>query len=452
MTSTDGDMKWRFIAGRVGNDGTFAVGVPLRSMNKTVARLLLTSGVISALVLALCALIGSYAVTRAFRPLRQIEDTAAAIAKGDLTQRIPVRQADDEVTSLSQSLNSMLGRIEESFAVREASEARMRQFVADASHELRTPLATVQGYAELHRQGALATTEQADAAMERIEGESKRMTGLVEDLLVLARLDDEPVDMQGEVDLTVLAADAVADARVRAPERTIRLVGRDGPLVPTVVHGSDSRLRQVLTNVLANALAHTPEGSPVEVRLGQVEDGDGGGARSSRSSTTGPASPNPSAVGSSSVSCASIRPAAAAQAGAAGWACRSSRPSSRPIGDASASARPPAAAPRSSSESPQEFPSLHRWGVEGRPPELSLSGPRDREQPRERQQDPAVSGPATSSALAPGESARPSHRAVARRGRVRRLPLRDDEFPRRPRPATCAQARRPITEWVTMTA
>ena len=278
VTSTDGDMKWRFIAGRVGNDGTFAVGVPLRSMNKTVARLLLTSGVISALVLALCALIGSYAVTRAFRPLRQIEDTAAAIAKGDLTQRIPVRQADDEVTSLSQSLNSMLGRIEESFAVREASEARMRQYVADASHELRTPLATVQGYAELHRQGALATTEQADAAMERIEGESKRMTGLVEDLLVLARLDDEPVDMQGEVDLTVLAADAVADARVRAPERTIRLVGRDGPLVPTVVHGSDSRLRQVLTNVLANALAHTPEGSPVEVRLGQVEDGDGGAA------------------------------------------------------------------------------------------------------------------------------------------------------------------------------
>jgi two-component system OmpR family sensor kinase len=272
VESSDGKLDWRFVAGRVGTEGTFAVGIPLRSMNQTMRQLLVTSSLISAGVLALCALIGWYAVSRAFRPLRQIEDTAAAIAKGDLTRRIDVRSADDEVTSLSRSLNVMLSRIETSFAVREASEARMREFVADASHELRTPLATVRGYAELHRQGALAAPAALDGAMGRIESESRRMAGLVEDLLVLARLDDEPVPVDADVDLTVLAGDAVADARVRAPERTVRLIGRDGPLGPLRVHGSDARLRQVLTNVLANALAHTPAGTPVEVRLGRDFD------------------------------------------------------------------------------------------------------------------------------------------------------------------------------------
>ncbi len=272
VTSTDGHLDWRFIAGRVGTEGTFAVGLPLRSMNQTMQRLLVTSSVISAGVLALSALIGWYAVSRAFRPLRQIEDTAAAIAKGDLTRRIPVRGADDEVTSLAESLNAMLARIEQSFAVREASEERMREFVADASHELRTPLATVRGYAELHRQGALADPAQLTGAMTRIESESRRMAGLVEDLLVLARLDEEPVTFDTDVDLTVLAIDAVADARVRAPDRAIKVSGREGLLGPLPVHGSDARLRQVVTNMVANALAHTPAGTPVEVRLGR--DGD----------------------------------------------------------------------------------------------------------------------------------------------------------------------------------
>lgn len=270
VDSTNGDMQWRFIAGRVGTEATFAVGIPLTSTTHVMTRLLLTSGGISAAVLALCALIGWYAVTRAFRPLRQIEDTASAIAKGDLTRRIPVREADDEVTSLAESLNVMLTRIEESFLVSEASEHRMRQFVADASHELRTPLATVRGYAELYRQGGLSDPDQTAAAMARIEAESERMSGLVEDLLVLARLDDEPQAARSDVDLTVLAADAVADARVRAPGRTIRLTGIDGPLGPVPVWGSDARLRQVLTNIVANALAHTPDDSPVEVRLGRV--------------------------------------------------------------------------------------------------------------------------------------------------------------------------------------
>lgn len=280
VSSRDGKLQWRFVAGRVGNQGTFVVGLPLRSVENTVGRLLLTSGVFSAVVLALCGLIGWYAVTRAFRPLREIEDTAAQIAKGDLTRRVPESAAEDEVASLGASLNVMLARIEESFAIRAASQERMRQFVSDASHELRTPLATVRGYAELHRQGALTDPPAATAAFARIESEAVRMGGLVDDLLTLARLDEEPVTERREVDLTVIAADAVADARARAPERSIRLTGLSGVaggLGPAVTWGTEARLRQVVTNIVANALAHTPAGTPVEVKVG-LRDGDLAGA------------------------------------------------------------------------------------------------------------------------------------------------------------------------------
>ena len=188
VPSEDGPLQWRFVAGRViGANATFAVGIPLDTVNHTVTRLLVLTGLIGTLALVLSLVLARYAVRRAFRPLTRIEDTAAAIAAGDLTQRVPVRQADDEVTSLSRSLNTMLARIESSFAVREASEERMRQFVADASHELRTPLATVRGYAELYRQGAVSDPQSVGSAMERIEAESDRMSGLVEDLLTLAR-------------------------------------------------------------------------------------------------------------------------------------------------------------------------------------------------------------------------------------------------------------------------
>ena len=268
VDSKEGRTTWRFVAGRIGSSATFAVGVPLETVSHTVTRLLVLTGLIGTLVLVLSLVLARYAVRRAFRPLTRIEDTAAAIAAGDLTQRVPVRQADDEVTSLSQSLNTMLAQVESSFAVREASEERMRQFVADASHELRTPLATVRGYAELYRQGAVRDPEAVGSAMERIEAESERMSGLVEDLLMLARIDDEPEVDMSPVDLTVLAADAVADARVRAPERRISLLGLDGPVGQTVVVGSEPKLRQVVTNLVANALRHTPAGTPVEVAVG----------------------------------------------------------------------------------------------------------------------------------------------------------------------------------------
>ncbi|GGL34107.1 HAMP domain-containing histidine kinase [Phycicoccus endophyticus] len=265
-------VQWRFIAARVADsNAVVAVGAPLEPVSHTVTRLLVSTGLLGTAALVLSVVLGHFAVRRAFRPLRRIEDTAAAIAAGDLTQRVPVRQADDEVTSLSRSLNAMLAQVESSFAVREASEERMRQFVADASHELRTPLATVHGYAELYRQGAVRDGEEVGAAMERIEAESDRMSALVEDLLTLARLDEEPEVEPSDVDLTVLAADAVADARARAPERRIALVGLGGPVEPTPVLGSEPRLRQVVTNLVANALRHTPAGTPVEVAVGTQE-------------------------------------------------------------------------------------------------------------------------------------------------------------------------------------
>jgi two-component system OmpR family sensor kinase len=269
IDSAGGGPKWRFVAATVnGYNATIAVGTPLTSVNHTVTRLLVTTGLIGTVVLVATLVLALFVVRRALRPLARIEDTAAAIAGGDLTQRVPIRKADDEVTSLSRSLNVMLARIESSFAVREESEERMRQFVADASHELRTPLATISGYAELYRQGAVPDAQSVGSAMERIEAESGRMRVLVEDLLTLARLEDAPDAEPGPVDLTVLAADAVADARVRAPDRRITLHGLDGPVEPTVVVGSDARLRQVVTNLVANALRHTPEGTPVEIAVG----------------------------------------------------------------------------------------------------------------------------------------------------------------------------------------
>jgi two-component system, OmpR family, sensor kinase len=267
--SRDGELKWRAIAGQLGgSNAVVVVAVPLGGVDRTVRKLVLVELLIGLAVLAACAAIGWYAVQRAFRPLREIEDTASAIAAGDLARRIPTRTAKDEVTSLSRSLNVMLAQIEQSFAAREASEDRMRQFVADASHELRTPLAAVRGYAELYRQGAVREPADVASAMSRIEGEAGRMGGLVEDLLVLARLDDQRPLHFTPVDLTVLAADAAQDARAIDPERRIAVSGRGGPLGPTRLTGDEAKLRQLLANLMSNVLGHTPAGSPVEIAVG----------------------------------------------------------------------------------------------------------------------------------------------------------------------------------------
>lgn len=291
--SAVGDDQWRVLLARYNSEigqGTVAVALPLTPVENTVKQLLVLTAVVGLITLLAVALVGWFAVRRAFRPLTRIEDTAAAIAAGDLTRRIPERKANDEVASLSDSLNVMLAQIEQSFSVREASEARMRQFVADASHELRTPLATVKGYAELYRVGGVAQPEDVASAMRRIEHESSRMARLVEDLLLLTRLDTTPHRPHDAVNLLVVAHDVVQDARVRAPERPItlrRVVPANGShgsdnvsgngasngaqSRPLVVPGDDFALRQVLTNLVANAVAHTPEGTPVDVVVGQAE-------------------------------------------------------------------------------------------------------------------------------------------------------------------------------------
>ncbi|GAB2808352.1 sensor histidine kinase [Lentzea nigeriaca] len=218
------------------------------------------------LLISLGALIlvgmAGYALVRAStRALEEVEQVAGEIAAGDLSRRVPVRRPGSEVGQLASALNTMLGQIEQAFAVRVSSENRMRQFVADASHELRTPLTSIRGYAELYRQGAASA---AGEVLRRIEDQAARMGVLVEDLLQLARLDSEQPLTLSTVDLVVLVTDAVHEARVRDPERTVSL---ELPGAPVLVDGDDARLRRVLTNLLDNALTHTPTGSPIEVRL-----------------------------------------------------------------------------------------------------------------------------------------------------------------------------------------
>ena len=216
----------------------------------------------------------AYAVVRtSLRPLREVEQTAAAIAGGDLSLRVPRQDDRTEVGRLALAFNSMLGRIETAFGAQQESEAqaresegRMRRFVGDASHELRTPLTSIRGFAELYRQGAVPPGPELDRVMGRVEGEAARMGQLVEEMLLLARLDQQrPMDSK-PVDLLQLTADAVHDAQAVDPGRPIRLEVQDGGEAPVVL-GDEARLRQVLVNLLGNAVTHTPAGSPVAVHL-----------------------------------------------------------------------------------------------------------------------------------------------------------------------------------------
>ncbi len=267
-------VEWLALAlANTDDSATLVIALPLGELGATVRNFLWYAAGIGLLVLIASAALGQYLVRRAFRPLTRIEDTAAAIAAGDLTQRIEEPATNDEIASLSSSLNVMLGRIERSFALREANDARMRRFIADASHELRTPLAAVSGYAELYRQGALPTSESVAGAMGRIENESQRMSILVEDLLTLARLDGErPLQLQ-TVDLAVLAADVAQDARTIEPGRVVTVGGLGGPIEPTLVVADERQLRQVVTNLVTNARVHTPPDSPVEILVGRSQTG-----------------------------------------------------------------------------------------------------------------------------------------------------------------------------------
>jgi two-component system OmpR family sensor kinase len=253
--------------------------VDVTSVYRTIGHLISIDLIVSLITLTVLAIVGVALVRRSLRPLVEIEQTAQGIASGDLSRRVPEWDERTEVGRLGRSLNSMLDQVESAFRDRADSEAaarrsevRMRQFVADASHELRTPLTTIRGFAELYRQrGGLENGANGipradlDRIMRRLEQEASRMGVLVEDLLLLARLDQQrPLDTR-PVDLLTLAADAVHDARVMAPQRSINLTVEPG--AAPIVLGDEVRLRQVIGNLMSNALVHTPDGTPVEVRI-----------------------------------------------------------------------------------------------------------------------------------------------------------------------------------------
>jgi two-component system OmpR family sensor kinase len=241
--------------------GVLVVAEPLNATTDTLASLLRVQLIASLAVLAVLCAVVLATLRRGLRPLETMAETTDAIAAGDLTRRVPVTRASSEVTRLGRALNSMLGRIEEAFREKTASENRLRQFVADASHELRTPLTSIGGYTELLRKGAFGDEESQDRALQRVEREARRMGLLVDDLLLLARLDQGRRLEQAPVDLARIAAEAVADARAVEPSRPVDLVAGG----PVVVLGDRDRLGQVAHNLVRNALDHTPPGTPVRV-------------------------------------------------------------------------------------------------------------------------------------------------------------------------------------------
>ncbi|WP_427016478.1 ATP-binding protein [Pseudarthrobacter sp. P1] len=282
VPSSDGSDPWRLIVvspSRIvvtSKDGAptyftgyVVIGLPYDSLNVTMERLAVVIAGVAVLAVTLGTMIAYWTVTRSFRPLARVEKTAAAIAAGDLSRRVHIENPSTEVGRLSGSLNAMLAHIESAFAARTASETRMRRFVADASHELRTPLVTIRGYSELYRHGALESTEDVGKAMGRIESEAKRMGELVEDLLLLARIDEQRPLQRKPVDLLLLGHDAVVDARAIAGDRTITLLGLDGGQGTSApILGDEAKLRQVVANLMGNCLRYTPEGSPLEIQVG----------------------------------------------------------------------------------------------------------------------------------------------------------------------------------------
>jgi two-component system OmpR family sensor kinase len=264
-----GELKYRVIAEETGDQpGTTVVAVPMSEVDRTLDRLLGVEALVIVSVLLALALLSWLIVRIGLRPLDRIGETAGAIAAGDLSHRVTPTNPKTEVGRLGISLNAMLGRLEQAFAEREDSENRLRRFLADASHELRTPLASIRGYAEVFRIGAAREPADTERAMRRIESEAERMGVVVEDLLTLARLDEVRDPVREHVDLAQLARDAAADARAIDPAREIT----SDVAGPVPVIGDPHQLRQVIGNLMRNALTHTPPGSPVEISAAHAGD------------------------------------------------------------------------------------------------------------------------------------------------------------------------------------
>ena len=277
VPSVDGSESWRVHVEPLRAGGSVVVGVPLGDVESTVARLLGINALIAVALLLVAAGASWLAARSSLRPLVAVEETAHAIAAGDLSRRVPAGHPRTEVGSLATSFNTMVDRFESAYEAQRrsevearASEDRMRRFVGDASHELRTPLTAVRGFAELIRSGAVEDSE-LRPVVRRIEDEATRMGLLVEDLLLLARLDQQRPLYAEPVDLARLATDVATDAGLLAPERQVTLVA-PGLETPVVVIGDEARLRQVVTNLVTNALVHNPPGTRVEIRLTTQDD------------------------------------------------------------------------------------------------------------------------------------------------------------------------------------
>ncbi len=297
--SINGKVRWRMDLVQLRDGSVLHVGRNMTSMERAVGQLIWIDLLVGGAVLITLAGMGAALVRTSLRPLREIEQTAAAIARGDLTRRVPDPEPEavepkTELGRVSRTFNAMIAQIEAAFMARAQSETaarsaeyaardaaaaaqasetralrsedRMRQFVADASHELRTPLTTIRGFAELYRQGVAANPDDAAKLVRRIEDEAARMGLLVEDLLLLARLDRERPLVLAPVELPVLAMDAAQAAKATAPDRVIQLEVLDDP-ERLVAYGDDARLRQVVGNLMTNALVHTPAEASVTLRL-----------------------------------------------------------------------------------------------------------------------------------------------------------------------------------------
>ncbi len=247
--------------------GDFVVlAIPMTEVQTTLNQLLLLEGIVTLGVVAAMAILAWAIIQLGLRPLRRMGAVAGEIAAGDYSRRVEPTTLKTEIGRLGLALNAMLAQIEAAFAERTASEGRLRRFIADASHELRTPLTSIRGYSEMLRRGASDSPADSDLARRRIEEESVRMSALVDDMLLIARLDQgRPLEAK-PVDLQVIARDAAADARAVAPQRAITL---DAPSA-VVVSGDDTRLRQVVGNLVRNALVHTPPTTPVDIAVTTV--------------------------------------------------------------------------------------------------------------------------------------------------------------------------------------
>jgi len=281
LPTTTGTVSEPFTVGAVGSsdhwrmvvvrnvDGTITVtGLPLRLTEATSFRLSALTLAASGMVLLVLAIVAWWVIRLGLRPIDDLVRTADEIAAGDMSRRLAPAPVGTEAGHLTEAFNGMVHQIEVAFAERQASEDRLRRFVADASHELRTPLTSIRGYTDLMASGALDEPVARDDALRRIRAESGRMAELVDDLLVLARLDQGRPLEQNPVELTAMVTDAVMDLRAVDPGRPVQLVVPDTPLV---VQGDEGRLRQIVANLLTNARVHTPPGTPISVRVA-VED------------------------------------------------------------------------------------------------------------------------------------------------------------------------------------